>query len=62
MNTTSPATPRAKALPPASTPLPPAATSKKKSGHSIGLLVGVAVAFLVVGAGLAAVVMKLLLK
>ena len=61
MNITSPATPRAKGAPiaPKSTPLPPV-TAKK--GHSIGLLVGVAVAFLVVGAGLAAIVMKLLLK
>jgi hypothetical protein len=49
---------------PRSTPLPRAggASPSRPKQPSIGLLVGVAVAFLVVGATLAALVMKLVLK
>ena len=46
--------------PPQSSPLPRMVSRSKQP--SLGLLVGVAVAFLVVGATLAAVVMKLVMK
>lgn len=45
-----------------SSPLPRAPASARNKGPSIGLLIGVAAAFLVVGAALAALVMKLVLK
>jgi serine/threonine-protein kinase len=47
---------------PRSTPLPHGPASGRGKGPSIGLLIGVAAAFLVVGAALAALVMKLVLK
>ena len=43
-------------------PLPRVPASGRQKGPSIGLLIGVAAAFLVVGAALAALVMKLVLK
>jgi len=56
------AMPPAQALAPVSSPLPRVGGQRATKQPSIGLLVGVAVAFLVVGAGLAALVMKLVMK
>jgi serine/threonine-protein kinase len=47
---------------PHSTPLPQMMAGRRSKQPSIGLLIGVAVAFLVVGAALAALVMKLVMK